>query len=133
MDYNEFDKADEERRQKEEIENRNKKRRSNIFLLCASAFSVFETVAILFVLFFLEAVVLFRVLKLPEDSYQQLYSIIMIVLFIVGIVLGHLLYLKLVRWVINKWQLKDKLTKDLINHYKTKKELLAEKNSGIVQ
>ena len=133
MDYDEFDQAEKERQLKEAAEYRTIRKNSNLFLFFAAIFEVLETVAIIFVLFVLEAVVYFRILKIPENSTSPVFSIIMLVLFITGIVIGHILYLKVVRWVINKWQLKDKLTKDLINHYKTKKELLAEKNSGIVQ
>lgn len=133
MNYEELDEAEKERRKKEAVEYRTVKSRSNLFLFCATVFGIVETVIIIFALFLAQAFVYFRVLKLTENGNMTVFSIILLVLFFVGIVTGHLLYVKVVRWVIKKWNLKDKLSKDLIDHYKTKKELLAEKNGEFVQ
>jgi len=130
MDYEELDEAEKERRRKAQVEYRNRNRRSTIFLLCGGVISIIVTVLIIFALLILEAVFYFKVFKMPEDGNLTVFSIIMILLFFVGVVLGHLIYLKLVRWAIKKWNLKDKLSDDLINHYKTKKDLLAEKNKA---
>ncbi|MCR4733546.1 MAG: hypothetical protein K5829_00870 [Treponema sp.] len=130
MDYEELDEAEKERRRKAQVEYRNRNRRSTIFLLCGGVISIIVTVLIIFALLILEAVFYFKVFKMPEDGNLTVFSIIMILLFFVGVVLGHLIYLRLVRWAIKKWNLKDKLSDDLINHYKTKKDLLAEKNKA---
>ena len=132
MDYQDLDEAEQARRKKEQIEYRIKNRRSNIFLFCAGAFGILETVLLIFIFFIIEAIFYFRVFHFSETGNLTAFSIIMLVLFFAGIVVGHIIYLKIVRWVIKKWNLKDKLSADLINHYKTKKEILAEKENSFI-
>lgn len=129
MDYEELDEAEKKRRKEEAVAYREKKRNSTIFLSIATIFSILETLIIIFVLFIAESFVCFKLLNLQDTGNLTGYAIVMIFLFIGGIIVGHLIYLKVIRWSIKKWNLKEKLSDDLINHYKTKKELLAEKGN----
>ena len=54
----------------------------------------------------------------PESpTIQIIFQISTIVIFIGSLVLGFLLYKKLIRWVIVKFNLKEKLMDDVIIHY----------------
>ncbi len=126
MDTPDLDEEEKARRKAESIAYRNKKRYSSIFMLCASVFEILESLAIMFVMFFIAAFFIFRVFKATGPTGQVLFQVLMILIFISGLILGFLVYKKTVTWVIKKYKLEDKLLDEVLLHY-TKKDDLEEK------
>lgn len=117
MDYSELDKAEQERRKKDQIEYRNKKRFSTLFLTLGSIFEIIETLIIIFAGVILSSLLIFRVFHLPTDQSSIVFSIVLIAIFIGGLVLGFIIYKKVVGWVIRKFNLQEKLNDEVVSHY----------------
>lgn len=113
--FDELDEAEQERRKKEEIAYRNKKRNSRMLVLFGSVFEVIETLFIIIVLFIGSAALFSRILS-PE-IFAKIYSFLTIAIFFGGLVLGFLIYRKLMQIVIEKFNLRDKLTDEVLSHY----------------
>ncbi|MBR1638545.1 MAG: hypothetical protein IJ688_04075 [Treponema sp.] len=104
-------------RKKEQIEYRNRKKTSTIFMLAASAFEIIETLVIIIALFVLMSFLVFKVLDANQPWVQLLFQISLIVIFIGGIVLGFFIYKKVMKWAIKKFKLEDILLDDVKRHY----------------
>ena len=117
-----------EQRKKDAVDYRTKKKNSNLFLFCGSIFEVVETILIIMVLFIVFSFLMFRVFNATGDIGQKIFSIMTIVIFVGGLVLGFIVYKKVLGWVIEKFKLEDKLSKEVLDHYKkrTKEEKEAE-------
>ena len=117
-----------EQRKKDAVDYRTKKKNSNLFLFCGSIFEVVETILIIMVLFIVFAFLMFRVFNATGDIGHKIFSIMTIVIFVGGLVLGFIVYKKVLGWVIEKFNLEDKLSKEVLDHYKkrTKEEKEAE-------
>ena len=117
-----------EQRKKDAVDYRTKKKNSNLFLFCGSIFEVVETILIIMVLFIIFSFLMFRVFNATGDIGQKIFSIMTIVIFVGGLVLGFIVYKKVLGWVIEKFNLEDKLSKEVLDHYKkrTKEEKEAE-------
>jgi amino acid transporter len=117
-----------EQRKKDAVDYRTKKKNSNLFLFCGSIFEVVETILIIMVLFIVFSFLMFRVFNATGDIGQKIFSIMTIVIFVGGLVLGFIVYKKVLGWVIEKFNLEDKLSKEVLDHYKkrTKEEKEAE-------
>jgi len=114
-DYDEESKA---KRKKEQIEFRNKKRTSNTFMFFGTIFEIIETMAIIVILFILLAAILFKLLGLQNSQVGlTIFEIGTIVIFIGGMILGFIIYKKAIRFAIKKFNLEDKLTDEVLNHY----------------
>lgn len=120
-----------EQRKKDAVDYRTKKKNSNLFLFCGSIFEVVETILIIMVLFIVFSFLMFRVFNATGDIGQKIFSIMTIVIFVGGLVLGFIVYKKVLGWVIEKFNLEDKLSKEVLDHYKkrTKEELEAEQKA----
>ena len=112
-----LDKEAYERRKRDQLEYRAKKRTSSIFMLAATAFEIVETLIIMLALFLLDAFILLKVCNPESATVQIIFQITTIIIFLGGIVLGFLLYKKIIRWVIIKFNLKDKLMDEVTSHY----------------
>lgn len=124
MDYQDMDEESRERLKKQQVEYRTKKRYSSSFMILASLFMILETVIIMFASFVLAALLIFKVFNMAESSAGgTVYSIVMVLIFIGGLVTGFLIYTKSVRWAIIKFKLKEKLSDDVLLHYFKKEEL----------
>lgn len=128
MDYSDFDEAELARRKKDQIEYRNKKRNSSILTFCSSLYEIVVSLVIFFVLFLLAAVI---VSKTGLQDASNLLFYVMIALLIVSIILGFFIYKVTVRAIIKKYHLEDKILDSVLYHYKTKKEIKAERDSGL--
>ncbi len=117
MEMTEEEKIEREMRMKKEIEMRNKKRNSRIFLVCGSIFEIVETLAVILLLFILFSVLIFRVFKLNEELAKTVYQFSTIVSFVGGLFGGFIIYKKCAQFVIEKFNLKDKLTNEVLGHY----------------
>lgn len=115
-------------RKKDAVDYRTKKKNSNLFLFCSSIFEVVETILIIMVLFIVFSFFMFRVFNATGDLAQKIFSIMTIVIFVGGLVLGFIVHKKVLGWVIEKFNLEDKLSKEVLDHYKkrTKEEKEAE-------
>ena len=109
-----------EQRKKDAVDYRTKKKNSNLFLFCGSIFEVVETILIIMVLFIVFSFLMFRVFNATGDIGQKIFSIMTIVIFVGGLVLGFIVYKKVLGWVIEKFNLEDKLSKEVLDHYKKK-------------
>ncbi len=105
------------KRKQEQVAYREKKRLSTIFMFIATVFEILETLLIMLVLFILDAFILLKIFNPESPTIQIIFQISTIVIFIGSLVLGFLLYKKLIRWVIVKFNLKEKLMDDVIIHY----------------
>ena len=125
MDYDNLDEETIAQRKKDQIEFRNKKKFSTFFTILSSLFEIIETIIIMFAMFLLTAFIMFKVCGMTGDEGQKIYSIMLVVIFFAGLVIGFIIYKKLVRLVIKKFNLKGKLLEEILTHYFTDQELAA--------
>ena len=109
-----LDEQEKARRRKEEIEFRNKKRYSNLFLFFGRIFQIAISLLIILGLWLLFAFIFFKVIGAKNQYVFQGFTII---IFIGGLLLGFTIYKKLAQYIIEKKNLKEKLTNDVIKHY----------------
>ena len=117
MDMTEADKAERELKQKKEIERRIKTRNSRIFLFFGSIFEIVETILIIFALFVFFSFLIFKVFNLPEEAARTIFQFSTIVSFIGGLFLGFVIYKNCANFVIEKFNLIDKLSNEVLGHY----------------
>ena len=70
----------------------------------------------------------FRVFKLPEAAAATVYQFCLIVSVIGGIFLGFIIYKNCANFVIEKFNLTDKLSNEVLGHY-SKRARAAEKEA----
>ncbi len=117
MDMTDEEKAARLERQKKELELRAKKRNSRIFLLLGSLFEIVETLAVILLLFVFFSFLILRVFQLPEATARTIFQFSTIVSFIGGLFLGFMIYKTCANFVIEKFNLSDKLTNEVLGHY----------------
>lgn len=117
MDMTDEEKAERELRQKKELELRAKKRNSRLFLFFGSIFEIIETIAVVFLLFIFFALLIFRVFNLPDQAASTVFQFCTIVSFLGGLFLGFMIYKAVANFVIEKFNLTDKLTNEILGHY----------------
>ena len=117
MDMTDEEKAERLERQKRELELRAKKRNSRIFLLLGSIFEIVETLAVILLLFVFFSFLILRVFQLPEATARTIFQFSTIVSFIGGLFLGFMIYKICANFVIEKFNLSDKLTNEVLGHY----------------
>lgn len=117
MDMPDWEEEEKARRKKEIVEYRTKKTRSTIFMLCASVFEIAETLILMLGLFLLMSFILFRLCDESQQAVQIAFQVLSIVIFIGSMILGFIIYKFTIRAIINKFNLKDKLTDDVVSHY----------------
>ncbi len=117
MDMTEADKEERLERQKKELEFRAKKRNSRFFLFFGSIFEIAETLVVILLLWIFFALLVFRVFNLSEAASANIFSVCTFISFIGGIFLGFLIYKAMANFVIEKFNLSDKLTNELLSHY----------------
>lgn len=118
----EFDAQEQERRKRDQIEFRKKKKTSNIFLFFGTIFEILITLVIVLGLVLLEAVIILKWMNLPDTVKGNVFQFVSVAALIGGIVLGFIVYKALGRLVIKKFHLEDKLREDVLNQFKTRKE-----------
>ncbi len=117
MDMTEEEKQERLERQRKELELRAKKRNSRIFLLLGSIFEIVETLAVILLLFVFFSFLILRVFQLPEATARTIFQFSTIVSFIGGLFLGFMIYKTCANFVIEKFNLSDKLTNEVLGHY----------------
>ena len=128
MDMSEEEKEERLQRQKLELERRAKTRNSRIFLFFGSIFEIIETFLIILILFVFFFYMITKVFKLPEEAARTIFQFSTIVRFFGGLFLGFMVYKKCAQFVIEKFNLTDKLTNEVLGHY-AKRDKNAEKEA----
>ena len=125
MDQQDLDEAEKKRRKEQIVAWREKRRISTLFMLGASFFEIVETILIILGLFLLSSLVFLKILDSTNPTVQLIYEISIVVVFIAGMVLGFIVYKKIIRWVIVKFGWEERLSDDVLKHYikKSKQEI----------
>ncbi|MCK9169671.1 MAG: hypothetical protein M0P01_04590 [Treponema sp.] len=117
--------ADEKSKRAAFVKRSEQKRRSTIFMIVASVIEIAVTLIIMVGLYIFAAWLIYKVLKSTSPvPFQIAYPLI----FILGMVLGFIVYKRIMRFGIDKFNLKDTLQPDIIDHYLTRKEWKAKNN-----
>lgn len=106
----------------QQVEYRNKKRFSSIFLFIATIFEIIETFIIILLLIIGSIAITTRFVDVNSALFSNILGIIIIVFSLGGLVIGFIIYKKAMGWAINKFNLKDKLLDDVTSHYIKKDE-----------
>lgn len=124
MNREDMDEFAYEKRKKDVVEYRVKKRNSTIFMCFASLFEVVETLIIIMLLFTFVFFLLFKVFNIQQNPQlqQMLLPALLFLIFVGGMILGFIIYKKVIRWVIKKFNMEDKLSEDVLYHYRSKEE-----------
>ena len=117
MDMTEEEKQEKLERQKMELERRAKARNSRLFLFFGSVFEIIETLVIILLLFVFFSLLIFRVFQLPEATARTVFQFSTIVSFLGGLFLGFMVYKTCANFVIEKFNLSDKLSNEVLGHY----------------
>ena len=128
MDMTQIDQEEKEARYKAELDLREKKRNSRLFIFFGSIFEIVETLLVILGLFLLFSFLIFRVFNLPEEAAKTIFQASTIISFIGGLFLGFVIYKNCANFVIEKFNLTDKLTGEVLSHY-SKKVRAAEKEA----
>ena len=110
------------RHKQQQVEYRNKKRFSSIFLFIATIFEIIETFIIILLLIIGSIAITTRFVDVNSALFSNILGIIIIVFSLGGLVIGFIIYKKAMGWAINKFNLKDKLLDDVTSHYIKKNE-----------
>ena len=110
------------RHKQQQVEYRNKKRFSSIFLFIATIFEIIETFIIILLLIIGSIAITTRFVDVNSALFSNILGIIIIVFSLGGLVIGFIIYKKAMGWAINKFNLKDKLLDDVTSHYIQKDE-----------
>ena len=113
-----YEKEEKERQKQAKIEYTKKKKFSAIFMTLACVFEIIETLIVMLLLLVGVAFLFTKVIHVEGKIYDTIMTICMIVVLFGGLVLGFIIYKKLVTFVIKKFKLEDKLIDDVIIHYK---------------
>lgn len=117
MNTDNLDDEEKARRKQQQIEYRNKKRFSSVFLLIATVFEIIETFLIILALIVGAIAITARFVDIKSALFSNILGIIIIVFSLGGLVIGFIIYKKAMRWAIDKFDLKDKLLDDVTSHY----------------
>lgn len=117
MEMTDAEKEERLARQKKELELKEKRRNSRLFLFFGSIFEIVETLAVILLLFVFFSFLIFRVFKLPEEAAKTIFQLCTIVSFIGGLFLGFVIYKTFANFIIEKFNLIDKLSNEVLGHY----------------
>lgn len=114
-----FEKAQEKAYRDAAMKKAELKRNSMIFMIAASVVEIILTLVLMIGLYVLAAWLIYRVLKISSPlPFQIAYPLV----FILGMILGFILYKLVMRWAIDKFHLRGKIQPDIVDHYLTRKE-----------
>ena len=100
-----YEKEEKERQKQAKIEYTKKKKFSAIFMTLACVFEIIETLIVMLLLLVGVAFLFTKVIHVEGKIYDTIMTICMIVVFFGGLVLGFIIYKKLVTFVIKKFKL----------------------------
>lgn len=122
MNMDNLNEEEKARHKQQQVEYRNKKRFSSIFLFIATIFEIIETFIIILLLIIGSIAITTRFVDVNSTLFSNILGIIIIVFSLGGLVIGFIIYKKAMGWAINKFNLKDKLLDDVTSHYIKKNE-----------
>lgn len=120
MEYKEHDEAELARRKADQIEWRKIKKTTNLFTFVMTIIEILVTLAVILVLFLLTAKITFAIGDPNAEATQRVFLILMLVVFFGGLFIGFILFKLIARWSISHFELEDKLTEEVLNHYSKK-------------
>ena len=122
MNMDNLNEEEKARHKQQQVEYRNKKRFSSIFLFIATIFEIIETFIIILLLIIGSIAITTRFVDVNSALFSNILGIIIIVFSLGGLVIGFIIYKKAMGWAINKFNLNDKLLDDVTSHYIKKDE-----------
>ena len=122
MNMDNLNEEEKARHKQQQVEYRNKKRFSSIFLFIATIFEIIETFIIILLLIIGSIAITTRFVDVNSTLFSNILGIIIIVFSLGGLVIGFIIYKKAMGWAIKKFNLKDKLLDDVTSHYIKKNE-----------
>ena len=122
MNMDNLNEEEKARHKQQQVEYRNKKRFSSIFLFIATIFEIIETFIIILLLIIGSIAITTRFVDVNSALFSNILGIIIIVFSLGGLVIGFIIYKKAMGLAINKFNLKDKLLDDVTSHYIKKDE-----------
>lgn len=122
MNMDNLDEEEKARHKQQQVEYRNKKRFSSIFLFIATIFEIIETFIIILLLIIGSVAITAKFVDVNSALFSNILGIIIIVFSLGGLIIGFIIYKKAMGWAINKFNLKDKLLDDVTSHYIKKNE-----------
>lgn len=122
MNMDNLDEEEKARHKQQQVEYRNKKRFSSIFLFIATIFEIIETFIIILLLIIGSVAITAKFVDVNSALFSNILGIIIIVFSLGGLIIGFIIYKKAMGWAINKFNLKDKLLDDVTSHYIKKDE-----------
>ena len=122
MNMDNLNEEEKARHKQQQVEYRNKKRFSSIFLFIATIFEIIETFIIILLLIIGSIAITTRFVDVNSALFSNILGIIIIVFSLGGLVIGFIIYKKAMGWAINKFNLQDKLLEDVTSHYIKKNE-----------
>ena len=122
MNMDNLNEEEKARHKQQQVEYRNKKRFSSIFLFIATIFEIIETFIIILLLIIGSIAITTRFVDVNSALFSNILGIIIIVFSLGGLVIGFIIYKKAMGWAINKFNLKNKLLDDVTSHYIKKDE-----------
>lgn len=125
MDYTEIDDEEKKRRKELAVQMRTKRKNSTIFMLATTIIEIIVSLAAILVLFCVSAFLIFKVFNAGNSKLGAIiFEVLTIVSFIGGMIIGFFLYKACARWIIKQFKLENKLSDDVLMHYKkyTKEE-----------
>lgn len=103
---------------KERIEAARRKRNTNIFLFFTVIIQIVVTLTLIIAMFVASLLLVSVICGKDSVWAPKIMQVLMIVEFIGGLVLGFMIFTAIVRFIIRKFHLEDKLTQDVLNRYK---------------
>jgi len=126
---------DEEARNKrkaEQIAFRNKKNFSTMFMVIATLVEIIITFLLVIGLLILGIFILSRVCNVESEAFSNILGVMVIIISLAGLVLGFIIYKLLMRFIIKKFKLEEKLNDEILFHYvKNYKEQKAEREKEL--
>ena len=109
---------EQERRKRDKIEFRNKQRASNIFVLASTLIQIIETLIILCALLWADLMIMFKVIKIDNESGPTILQLSFFILFFVGLILGFFAYRFTMKFIVTKFDLSNKILDSTLDHYR---------------
>ena len=109
---------EQERRKRDKIEFRNKQRASNIFVLASTLIQIIETLIILCALLWADLMIMFKVIKIDNESGPTILQLSFFILFFVGLILGFFAYRFTMKFIVTQFDLSNKILDSTLDHYR---------------
>lgn len=103
---------------RERIEAQKKARNTNIFLFCTTIIQIVVTLVLIIAMFIVSLIVVSLVMGKDNPIAPTLMQFLMFAEFIGGLILGFMVFNAIVRLLIKKLHLEDKIKKDVLDRYK---------------